>query len=229
MVRLFGHAARAHDGDRQLEVRSSITRRHRSYRADVACGLGMERPVFLAASTHAGEEAMVLEAYAKIKAVFPHCLLLLVLRHPERLPEVLPLLSGYRYVCRSQGMADEATEVFVGDTIGELMSFYAASDLTWVGGSFMPIGGHNLLEPAALGLAILTGPHFFNMKDITEQLISVGAVSVVHDANDLAAAVLALLADPAKRAVMGSAGTSFLEHNRGALARHLALVDQLLP
>jgi 3-deoxy-D-manno-octulosonic-acid transferase len=118
--------------------------------------------------------------------------------------------------------------VLLGDTMGELMTFYAAADVAFVAGSLVPIGGHNLLEPASVGLPVLTGPHNFNSEEIAQLLVDAGAAVVVSDTAALAHAVKGLLDDPDLRAVMGAAGRAVLDANRGALDRLLTLVDPLL-
>lgn len=188
------------------------------------------RAVWVAGSTHAGEEEIVLSVQGAF-TVSPRPLLVLVPRHPARFDDVATLLERRRvpYVRRSSGAACAAsTEVMLVDSLGELMQFYAAADLAFVGGSLVPVGGHNLLEPAALGIATLTGPHNFNAQEIADMLIESGAVEVVTDERALRAAVEALLADPAERARRGTTGRAAFERNRGALARLLALIDPVL-
>jgi 3-deoxy-D-manno-octulosonic-acid transferase len=188
------------------------------------------RPVWVAGSTHAGEEEIVLAVHA-VLSVSPRPLLVLVPRHPGRFDDVAALLErrGIAHVRRSSGASCTAqTEVLLVDTLGELMQFYAAGDLAFVGGSLVPIGGHNLLEPAALGLAALTGPHNFNAQEIADMLIEAGAVQVVTDQPSLRAAVEVLLGDPAERERRGVIGLEAVERNRGALARLLALIDPVL-
>ncbi len=121
------------------------------------------------------------------------------------------------------------TQCFVVDTLGELMSFYAVADVAFVGGSLQRIGGHNVMEPAALGLPSLVGPHTFNFADATGMLAREGALLAVEDEERLAAQLLRLLGDPARRQAMGQAGRRVVEHERGALARTLALLDEILP
>ena len=115
------------------------------------------------------------------------------------------------------------------DTLGELMDFYAAADVAFVGGSLMPIGGHNLLEPAAIGLPVLSGPHQFNSPDIARTLNECGALTTVTDASSLAAALLRLLSDPELRARQGGSARAAIEANRGALAGVLATIETLVP
>ena len=206
---------------------ADIVPRGRRLREQYAAG----RPVWIAGSTHGGEEEAVLEAHRRVLHECPDALLVLVPRHPPRFPDVAGWLEreGVRFVCRSQAARSEAdTQVVLVDTLGELVDFYASADVAFVGGSLVPVGGHNLLEPAALGLPILTGPHNFNSLDIAKLLIERGAAQVVHDARELGDRVAALLKNPEERARIGSLGRASVEENRGALARLLALIDPLL-
>ena len=198
-----------------------------------------ERALWVAGSTHgAGEEQAVLEAHERVRAAHPGALLVLAPRHPPRFDEVAQLLTqaGLRFVRRSQdgGGADahseaaQECEVVLLDSLGELLAFYAAADVAFVGGSLAPIGGHNLLEPAALGVPILTGPNNFNNEEIARLLIAGGAAEVVQDGAQLAARVSALLADAGARERMGAVGRAAVEANRGALANLLSLIEPLL-
>lgn len=192
---------------------------------------GGDRPVWIAGSTHEGEEEIVLDAHAAVRRELGNALLVLVPRHPNRFEAVAALLRkrGVSFVARSRSpSADGAVEVLLLDTLGELVTFYAASDVAFVAGSLVPIGGHNLLEPAALRLPILIGPHNFNSEDIARLLIEVGAANVVTDTRELAAEVLRLLKDAPARDEMGGAGRRALDENRGALQRLLALIDPLV-
>ena len=189
------------------------------------------RPVWIAGSTHAGEEQEVLKAHRAVQRSYPDALLVLVPRHPNRFDEVAEWLEreNMRFVRRSQSSgADPRTEVLLVDTLGELLDFYAAADVAFVGGSLVPIGGHNLLEPAALGLPILTGPHTFNSKDIVQLLVARGAATVVNQADELGARVSALLADADERARIGALARACVEDNRGALNKLLGLIEPLL-
>jgi 3-deoxy-D-manno-octulosonic-acid transferase len=134
-----------------------------------------------------------------------------------------------RFTRRSSGTApDNATQVVLVDTVGELAALYASADVAFVGGSLVPVGGHNLLEPAALGVPVLTGPSHSNGKDIARLLIEQGAALQVADARELAAALALLLADPARRERMGAIGRRIVERNRGAVARLLEFIEPLL-
>jgi 3-deoxy-D-manno-octulosonic-acid transferase len=212
--------------DFELDLRDR--ERGATFRAEQAPG----RPIWIAASTHGDEEQIVLAAHRKILARVPNALLLLVPRHPERFVPVASLIdkTGLISVTRSSGRSCSAGEnVYLGDTMGELMTFYAAADVAFVGGSLVPrIGGHNLLEPAALGLPLLTGPHFFNAPDIAEPMIDDGAAQVVSDAEEMAACVLALFANPDERQRRGGAGQRVVDNNRGTLSRILGLIEPLM-
>lgn len=190
-----------------------------------------ERPVWIAASTHDGEEAMVLDAHDELLTQFPDLLLVLVPRHPERFPAVRDLLERRKLnvVARTDEIpCERSTSVFLGDTMGEVTLFYAASDVAFVGGSLVPIGGHNLLEPAAVGVPIVTGPHAFNAQEIADHLVAADACKVVASAAELARAVGELFTNPAaaKRQVVN--GRTILENNRGALQRLLGLIEPLM-
>ncbi|MDJ0904765.1 MAG: lipid IV(A) 3-deoxy-D-manno-octulosonic acid transferase [Woeseiaceae bacterium] len=190
-----------------------------------------ERPVWVAASTHDQEEQQVLAAHRALLERFPDLLLVLVPRHPERFPVVADLIDkrGFDRVSRTEERpCDPGTSVFFGDTMGEVPMFYAASDLAFVGGSLVPIGGHNLLEPAALGLPLVSGPHVYNAQEISDLFIGLGACHIVEDAAGLAAAVTELLEDPAAAAEQGGRGRDIVQQNRGALARLLKLLEPLL-
>jgi 3-deoxy-D-manno-octulosonic-acid transferase len=189
------------------------------------------RPVWTAGSTHEGEEDLVLDAHAVLERKVRGALLVLAPRHPQRFEGVAALLGRRGLVFdrrgRSETVRDEA-QVLLLDTMGELTAFYAASDTAFVGGSLVPVGGHNLLEPAALGVPVITGPHTQNAPEIARQLIEAGGALEVADGAGLAAAAARLLADPALREHMGESARRFVEAHRGSLARLLALIDPLL-
>lgn len=189
-----------------------------------------ERPVWIAASTHEGEEEIVLDAHRKLLQVIPELLLVLVPRHPQRFAGVRDMVARRQMnvVARTDGEPCSAdTQVFLGDTMGELTLFYAASDVAFVGGSLVPVGGHNLLEPAALGLPLVSGVHVFNAQEIADMFVDKGACKLVHDSAELAAEVGQLLSDPEMATRLGDAGRGILERNRGALARLLAMIEPL--
>lgn len=192
-----------------------------------------QRSLWVAGSTHGGiEEQAVLEAQRRVRTQHADALLVLAPRHPPRFDEVAQALrtAGVSFVRRSaaDSLSDPDCAVLLLDSLGELLDFYAAADLAFVGGSLAPIGGHNLLEPAALGVPILTGPHNQNGAEIARLLIARGAAEVVHDATELGTRVSELLADPSARERMGAAGRASVDSNRGALEKLLALIEPLL-
>lgn len=188
---------------------------------------GVTRAVWIAASTHEGEERYILDAHAAVKRNVPQALLILVPRHPERFGKVAALCAkrGYATVLRSERRAcDDKTDVFIGDSMGELSLFYAASDVAFVGGSLVPTGGHNLLEPAALGLAVITGPFMHNFTEISRMLCASGAVRQVRHTDELSVAVITCLRDANLRDSMGASGSALVEQNRGALDKLMTLL-----
>jgi len=190
--------------------------------------LGENRPVWIAASTHAGEDEQILQAFSQLRNDWPDVLLVLTPRHPERFERVaeLCLQQGFNIVRRSQQqpcMPD--TTIFLGDSMGELLPFYAAADLAFVGGSLVPTGGHNVLEPALLGLPVLFGPHMFNFTEASERLLEAAAAWEVTDAEELAVTVDWLLADPQQGRDAGQRGRHVVERHRGALAALLAHIE----
>ena len=217
-------------GNIKFDVEADAGVMHRGH--ELRASVGAMRPVWIAGSTHAGEEEQVLAAQRQLETHRPDALLLLVPRHPDRFPAVAALLDRrqFRFARRSSGgAADGGMQVLLVDTVGELAALYAAADVAFVGGSLVPVGGHNLLEPAALGIPVLTGPYNSNGKDIAELLMREGAAQQVNDAPALAVALARLLADPAERRLIGAIGPRIVESNRGAVARLLALIETLLP
>jgi len=185
------------------------------------------RPVWVAASTHPGEEEQVLAAHRHVQMVLPDALLILVPRHPERFRDAETLCHEQRFdsVLRSSMQSCSAsTAVFIGDSMGELMLFYAASDVAFVGGSLVPIGGHNPIEPAALGLPIITGPHLFNFAEISQTLATAGAARQIENAQQLGESIAQLLQERETRHAMGEQGLKIVAENRGALDRLMALI-----
>ncbi len=192
---------------------------------------GPRRPVWMAASTHEGEEMAVLEAHLQVLQRLPDALLLLAPRHPERfrLVEHSVRSLGFAVGTRSAGgVPSPAQQVFVIDAMGQLMPFFAAAEVAFVGGSLVPIGGHNVLEPAALSTPVLVGPHTFNFEEITRSLIEQGGAERVADSEQLGHDVLQLLRDPDKRQRMGRAAQQVFERERGAVGRIMQLIDTLL-
>lgn len=188
---------------------------------------GNHRPVWVAASTHEGEDEQVLEAHRVVLERLPECLLVLVPRHPERFSRVATLCekNGFSLVRRSeQRDCSQTTQVFLGDSMGELPIFLAASDVAFVGGSLVNHGGHNVLEASALGVPVAFGPHMFNFAAISELLLEEGAAVRVQSASELASVVVRWLSDASERSRIGENGRRVVEENRGALERLAALI-----
>ncbi len=194
-------------------------------------GWGQQRPVLLAGSTHEGEEEPVLTAFLGVLRSFPQALLVLAPRHPERFQAVAQRAraAGLEVQSYSQNpVCDSATQCLVVDAMGELLRFYAACDVAFVGGSLERIGGHNVLEPAALSIPVLVGPYTANFEDMTRQLLASGGARRVADAADLERAAIQLLGDSALRQKMGAAGLALLRSGQGALDRNLRIIAELL-
>jgi 3-deoxy-D-manno-octulosonic-acid transferase len=192
---------------------------------------GPRRPVWMAASTHEGEELAVLEAHLQVLKRLPDALLLLAPRHPERfrLVEHAVRSLGFAVATRSgDEVPSPSHQVFVIDAMGQLMPFFVATEVAFVGGSLVPIGGHNVLEPAALSVPVLVGPHTFNFEEITRSLIQQGGAERVAGVDRLGPDVLKLLLDVAKRERMGQAAQQVFERERGAVQRIMQLIDTLL-
>ena len=192
---------------------------------------GASRGIWIAASTHDGEESLVLDAFERVLERLPGSLLVLVPRHPERFRDVAAYVRrrGFDPVLRSRRPRDcSGARVFIGDTMGELPLFFAAADVAFVGGTLVERGGHNVLEPAALGLPVLIGPYVFNFAEISRRLVEVGGARVVEDAATLGDAVVDYLMDANLRHTAGARGRVFVECNRGAGDRVLAMISPYL-
>jgi 3-deoxy-D-manno-octulosonic-acid transferase len=190
------------------------------------------RPCWIAASTHPEEEASVLAMHRALRRRWPDLLLLWAPRHPERFrPAIQQAIdAGWkvatRTLTRTPGRDDA---VFVIDSLGELGGFYHCAQVAFVGGSLQEIGGHNLLEPAAAGCAVVTGPHLHNFADIARRMREAGALRVGNDAHAVGALLEELLGDAAARVAMIDAGRALVEQGRGALRRTLAEIAPDLP
>ncbi len=199
---------------------------------------GSERFAWVAGSTHPGEDEAVLNAHKRLLSNNPRALLLLAPRHRDRFGAVATLLksSGLSYQLRSESGTDAVAlavalaqaQVLLVDTLGELAAMYAAADVAFVGGSLVPAGGHNLLEPAALGLPVLSGPHQANNKEIAAIMFSSGAATQVKDPIELGDAVVRLSGDEFARKRMGDAGMQVVAANRGSVATLVRIMEPLL-
>lgn len=210
-----------------IELPDDLLQRGNDFRRENFAG----RPVWVAASTHDREEEQVLFAHELVRKQFPDALLVLAPRHPERFAAVRNLLhkKGLNFVARTDGVTcTPDTEVYLGDTMGDVPLFYAAANVAFVGGSLVPIGGHNLLEPAALGRPVITGPHLFHTQDIADKFEKVGASISVENADQLGAAVADLFADETTAADIGDRGRTIVQQNRGALDGLMKLLQPYL-
>ena len=222
--RALGVAAVTVTGNIKFDVAPApaLVARGREWRVALA-----GRKLWLAASTREGEEALLLEAFAALRV--PGVLLALVPRHPQRFDEVARLAEsrGLRVQRRSLEAAATAapaadTQVWLGDSMGELFAWYAACDCAFVGGSLLPFGGQNLIEACAVGVPVVIGPHTFNFAEATRRAVEAGAAVQVADGAELARAVREILEDAGRARAMAEAGRAFAEHHRGATARTLA-------
>lgn len=194
-------------------------------------GWGERRPVWIAASTHPPEEEAVLRMHAQVLERHPDALLLWAPRHPERFAPVLAQAraEGWDVGARQpDGLPGPQQQAFVINSIGELLAFYAAADVAFVGGSLCEIGGHNVLEPAALGVPAVVGPHTFNFAEPTRRLKSAEGLIQADDAGQVTAALLSLLENETRRQAMGQAARQEMQSLSGALARTLDLVGIML-
>jgi 3-deoxy-D-manno-octulosonic-acid transferase len=210
-----------------LAVPQGLLEKGRQLRRD----LFGDRPIWIAASTHDGEEEQVLAAHAAILRQEPAAMLIVVPRHPQRFDAVGRAIERAGFHCLRRSSWETAAQapatlprVLLGDSMGELFMYFAAADVAFVGGSLVPVGGHNVLEPAAAGLPVVFGPHMFNFLPARELLVGSAAALQIGDEQGLEAAVLSLLLDPERRARMGEAGRAAVEANRGALQKLLNLL-----
>ncbi len=190
-----------------------------------------QRPIIIAASTREGEEVYVLDAYKKIKTTHPDAFLILVPRHPERINAIAKQCStaGLTFTRTSEQRTDIANhDIVLGDTIGELLLLYAIADMAYVGGSLVDMGCHNVLEPAALSMPIITGPYLRNFKTICAMLQDAKAQCVVHNADELASTIQQLLDHPEQMNAMGQRAQQVYQRNKGATQKHVAMIRELL-
>lgn len=214
--------------DGSIKFDLSIPEQQRELGQQWRAALGLTRPVLIAASTHQGEDEIALRAWQQLKEQRADAALILVPRHPERFSQVAQLAKSFSQAVErrsSDRLPNSETEIWIGDSLGEMLAYYAAADIAFVGGSFSGTGGHNPLEPAALGLPILMGPSRYNFLAISAELLSEGALFEVQSASELAVNAGQLLENPQGAA---EAGQRVVERNRGALERLYRRVEQHL-
>lgn len=193
--------------------------------------LGSDRPIWIAASTHNGEEEIILQAAHKIREKNPAALLILVPRHPDRFDGVAKLIAeqGFNLARRSKGdVCNNETHVYLADTMGEMLLMYSVADVTYVGGSMVKVGGHNMLEPAALHKAILSGPILYNFTEISQLLLTAKGMLIVNNHQELANAVLELLSDADYRTTLAENAYSVVAANKGSLEKQLGMIRSIL-
>lgn len=189
------------------------------------------RYVWIIASTHQGEDEIFLDLYRKVKAEISELLLLIVPRHPERFQTVRRLAEdrGLKTVMRSgDEFCTSETEVYIADTMGELKMLYAAADLAFVGGSMVPVGGHNILEPLAVGLPTLFGPHMINFKEIADNVLAMQAAVQCQDQDEIISTVARLYQDSGYAGTLAVNGQVFIRSNQGATEKIFAMLDRVL-
>lgn len=190
-----------------------------------------QRPIIIAASTHKGEDDIILNAFKRVLNTHSNALLLLVPRHPDRFNDVYQLSQNNHFatVKRSDNPTiDNATQVIIGDTMGELSMLYGAADIAFVGGSLVENGGHNYIEPAAWAVPIISGPSQFNFLDIARELEQSGALTTIDTPQTMAEHICDLLSDNKKREHAGQQGLQYIEKNTGALGKTLEVLERFI-
>ncbi|WP_260260102.1 lipid IV(A) 3-deoxy-D-manno-octulosonic acid transferase [Vibrio intestinalis] len=210
-----------------IEVTEAITKQVTTLKTQ----LGDPRPTWIAASTHQGEDEIIIDAHKEILKQHPNALLILVPRHPERFSKVSSLITSQKLTSQNkselQSLATE-TQVLLGDTMGEMMSMFGVSNAAFIGGSLIERGGHNPLEPAAFGLPLTMGPHVFNFASVCDMLSDNQALTTVENSQQLAEQILTWFNDPTIAQQDGEKALNVLKLNQGALKRHLDIIDELL-
>ena len=187
--------------------------------------------IWLAASTHPGEDESILRAHQALLQDNAEILLILVPRHPERCDKVAELIEQYHLTYQRSSLTSTTeceAQIFLIDSIGQLMKFYGTADLAFIGGSIIPHGGHNPIEPASWGMPILAGPHFFNFSHVSELLQNAGALQLVNKTEELAQDVRYYIENPSQREVAAQAARHVVSSNQGALQRLLELIEPFL-
>lgn len=195
--------------------------------------LGKQRPIFVAASTHQGEDEQVLDTYQLVQQQFTNALVIIVPRHPQRFDSVAKLAidRGLNVHRRTDTTPIKAnTQLYLADTMGEMLVMLATADVTFMGGSLVgeKVGGHNLLEPAAVAKPAITGPSFYNFEDITQQLLTAGAIEICQDSHQLALQLIALFNDLERQQKMGAQGQRIVLENQGAVNKTVTNISPYL-
>ena len=191
----------------------------------------LQRPIWVAGSVHPGEFEIMLQAHQRVLQQYPTALMVLVPRHPEQFDAAVAVVKAAGMLVARRSINDEVTaqtQVVVGDTMGELLTLYAAADQAFVGGTLIENGGHNPLEPAAVGLPVFVGPHHWDFKEITALLQEEGALQIINSSDALAQGLISMFNDKQAYQIASEAGKQVMLQNRGALAKQFALVDLML-
>ena len=214
-----------------LKFDVAVTAAQQKQGTELRAMFGADRPVLMLASTRDGEEALLLDALARTGALPAGTLVVIVPRHPQRFDAVATLLTERRvpYARRSASIpVDPSTRVVLGDSLGEMFAYYGASDVAFVAGSLLPLGGQNLIEPIAVGVPTLIGPHTFNFAEASDAAVAAGAALRVRDADALLAIAARLLGDRGERERMRSNAQTFMNAHRGAIDRLWAWLEPQL-
>ncbi|MFH4465325.1 lipid IV(A) 3-deoxy-D-manno-octulosonic acid transferase [Vibrio diabolicus] len=194
--------------------------------------LGKDRPIWIAASTHKGEDEQVLDAHRQVLKSHPNALLILVPRHPERFDDVFTLCQhqGFNTVRRTSTHAVETnTQVYLGDTMGEMLTLMGAADICFMGGSLIgdKVGGHNVLEPAALGVPVITGPSYYNFQDLVTKMLHKKVIKLIESPNEMSLKVEAMFQDALAKSVVQENLLSFVKDNVGALTKTIRCIESI--
>lgn len=219
-------------GSIKFDVCISDALKQTAHALQLQYNLNHSRSVFIAASTHKGEDEIILEAYKLALKTHPNLLLVLVPRHPDRFSSIYDMCKnqGFQVIKRSSSQAPtEDTQIILGDTMGELMLLFGTADIAFIGGSFIPNGGHNYIEPALWQLPILSGPSQFNFASVAQALSDANSLFTVDSAHALAEQLTVLLSQPELRITAGKAGKAVVAQNQGATDKHLNHIFKFLP
>lgn len=211
----------------------TATQTQKSDAASLRNLLGEKRHVWIAASTHKGEDEQIIKAHQQVLTTIPTALLIIVPRHPERFESVRQLVveNNLSVITRSsQKTVTSDTQVYLGDSMGEMMTLLGAADVCFIAGSLIgnKVGGHNLLEAAALKKPLLNGPSYFNFKEITEQLVRLTACKICDDSDVISASLLTLFNDKTLSEKQGEIAFQFVKNNQGALLKTMESMNQIM-
>ncbi|MBO0198042.1 MULTISPECIES: lipid IV(A) 3-deoxy-D-manno-octulosonic acid transferase [Vibrio] len=211
-----------------IQISEQVKQQGQQLRAQI----GNDRPIWIAASTHKGEDEQVLDAHRQVLKSHPNALLVLVPRHPERFDDVFTLCQqqGFNTVRRTSTHAVETnTQVYLGDTMGEMLTLMGAADICFMGGSLIgdKVGGHNVLEPAALGVPVITGPSYYNFQDLVTKMLHKKVIKLIESPNEMSLKVEAMFQDALAKSVVQENLLSFVKDNVGALTKTIRCIESI--